>query len=112
MKLTELGSLESSKMQLVDGLEALKFRGIPMVNLTQIDEYLGLDFATGSPATANTNRIILTNPLNHIVGTDLLTDTAAAEFWYERKDKTNYMRLDYKAGYAYIDGQENVIGGW
>lgn len=112
MKLTELGSIESSKVQLVDGIDALKFRGVPVVNLTQIDEYIGLDFATGSPAAANTNRIILTNPKNHIIGTDLLTDTTSAEFWYERKDKTNYARLNYRAGYAYVDGQENVIGGW
>lgn len=113
-KLTELGSLESSKTQLVDGIEALKFRGIPMVNLNQIDEYIGLDFATGSPASASTiiNRIVLTNPQNHIIGTDMMTDSTNAELWYERKDKKNYMRLDYKAGYEYIDGQENVIGGW
>jgi hypothetical protein len=113
-KLTELGSLESSKVQLVDGIEGLKFRGIPMVNLTQIDEYILQDFSTTSPASASTsdNRIILTNPENHLIGTDLLTDTANAEFWYERKDKTNYARLNYKAGYNYIDGKENVIGGW
>lgn len=112
MKLTELGNLESSKTSLIDGVDSLKFRGIPMVNLTQIDEYIGLDFATGSPATANTNRIILTNPQNHIIGTDMLTDTTNAEFWYERKDKKNYARLNYRIGYNYIDGEENVIGGF
>jgi len=113
-KLTELGSLESSKVQLVDGIESLKFRGIPMVNLTQIDEYILQDFSTTSPQSSATddNRIILTNPQNHIIGTDMMTDTANAEFWYERKDKKNYMRLNYRAGYNYIDGQENVIGGW
>lgn len=113
-KLTELGSLESSKTQLVDGVESLKFRGIPFVNLTQIDEYILQDFNTTSPQSSSVldNRIILTNPQNHIIGTDMLTDTTSAEFWYERKDKKNYMRLNYRAGYNYIDGQENVIGGF
>ena len=111
-KLTTLGSLESSKTELVDGIGALKFRGIPMVNLLTISDYINLDFATGSPATANDNRIILTNPLNHIIGTDMMTDTTSAEFWYERKDKKNYCRLNYRAGYKYIDGVENVIGGF
>jgi len=114
MKLTELGSLESSKVQLIEGVDALKFRGIPMVNLQQIDEYILQDFSTASPVSSATmnNRIILTNPQNHIIGTDLLTDTANAEFWYERKDKTNYARLNYRVGYNYIDGAENVIGGF
>ena len=114
MKLTELGSLESSKVQLIDGVDSLKFRGIPMVNLQQVDEYILQDFSTASPASSATmnNRIILTNPQNHIIGTDMMTDTTNAEFWYERKDKTNYARLNYRAGYKYIDGAENVIGGF
>lgn len=111
-KLTTLGSLESSKTQLVDGLDALKFRGIPFINLNIISDFLNVDFATGSPATGNDNRIILTNPSNHIIGTDMLTDTTNAEFWYERKDKKNYMRLNYRVGYAFVDGMENVFGGF
>jgi hypothetical protein len=111
-KYTTLGNLESSKTELINGISTLKFRGIPVVNLLTIGDYINVDFATGSPATANDNRIILTNPLNHVIGTDLLTDTANAEFWYERKDKKNYCRLNYRAGYKYIDGVENVIGGF
>lgn len=113
-KLTTLGSLESSKTELVDGIGALKFRGIPMVNLLTIGDYILQDFNTTSPASSSVldNRIILTNPLNHIIGTDLMTDTTSAEFWYERKDKKNYCRLNYRAGYKYIDGVENVIGGF
>lgn len=113
-KLSELGNLESSKQSLVDGVDSLKFRGIPMVNLTMIDQFILEDFSTTSPASTATddNRIILTNPTNHIIGTNMLTDAANAEFWYERKDKTNYARVNYKAGYAYVDGRENVIGGF
>lgn len=111
-KYTALGNLESSKTELINGISTLKFRGIPVVNLLTIGDYINLDFATGSPATANDNRIILTNPQNHIIGTDMMTDTTSAEFWYERKDKKNYCRLNYRAGYKYIDGVENVIGGF
>ena len=111
-KYTTLGNLESSKTELINGISTLKFRGIPVVNLLTIGDYINLDFATGSPATANDNRIILTNPQNHIIGTDMMTDTTSAEFWYERKDKKNYCRLNYRAGYKYIDGVENVIGGF
>ena len=113
-KLTTLGSLESSKTQLVDGIDALKFRGIPFINLNVIGDFILQDFSTTSPQSAATddNRIILTNPKNHIIGTDLLTDTANAEFWYERKDKKNYMRLNYRAGYTFVDGSENVFGGF
>jgi hypothetical protein len=113
-KLTELGNLESSKVELIEGLQALKFRGIPMVNLLTIGDYILQDFNTTSPPSSSVldNRIILTNPQNHIIGTDLMTDTTSAEFWYERKDKKNYARLNYRAGYNYIDGLENVIGGF
>ncbi len=113
-KLTTIGNLESSKTELINGISTLKFRGIPMVNLLTIGDYILQDFSTVSPASAGTmdNRIILTNPLNHIIGTDMMTDTTSAEFWYERKDKKNYCRLNYRAGYKYIDGLENVIGGF
>lgn len=113
-KLSEIGTLESSKTQLVDGIGALKFRGIPMVNLLTIGDYILQDFSTTSPASSSVsdNRIILTNPLNHIIGTDLLTSTAEAEFWYERVNKKNYCRLSYRAGYKYIDGREIVFGGF
>lgn len=113
-KYTTLGSLESSKTELIDGISTLKFRGIPVVNLLTIGDYILQDFSTTSPSSAGTmdNRIILTNPLNHIIGTDMMTDTTSAEFWYERKDKKNYCRLNYRAGYKYIDGVENVIGGF
>jgi len=113
-KYTELGNIESNKTQLIDGIDTLKFRGIPVVNLLTIGDYILQDFSTVSPASAGTmdNRIILTNPANHIIGTDLMTDTTSAEFWYERKDKTNYARLNYSIGYKYIDGTEIVFGGF
>lgn len=113
-KYSTLGSLESSKTELIDGISTLKFRGIPVVNLLTIGDYILQDFSTTSPASSSVldNRIILTNPLNHIIGTDMMTSTTEAEFWYERKDKKNYCRLSYRAGYKYIDGVENVIGGF
>lgn len=113
-KYTALGNLESSKTQLIDGITTLKFRGIPVVNLLTITDYILQDFSTTSPASSSIldNRIILTNPKNHIIGTDLLTSTAEADFWYERVNKKNYCRLAYRAGYTYIDGRENVYGGF
>ena len=93
IKYSTLGTLESSKTELINGIPTLKFRGIPVVNLLTIGDYILQDFSTVSPASSGTmdNRIILTNPLNHIIGTDLLTSTTTADFWYERKDKKNYI---------------------
>lgn len=110
---TNFSGVGAQRDALINGIPTLSFNGIPVVSLGLLSKYIDTDFATGSPATAATaNRIILTTPENHYIATDLLEDTAKLDFWYERKEDTNYTRLRYKLGFNYAFGNMNVIGGW
>ena len=110
---TAFSGVAAQRESLINGLDTLSFDGITMVNLGVINKYLELDFTSGSPATAvSKNRIILTVPENHFIGTDMANDSAKLMFWYDPKDDTNYTRLRYKVGYNYAFGNLNVIAGF
>ena len=110
---TQFSGVGAQRDVLVNGLNTLSFRGIPMVNTQVISKYLAQDFATGSPATLSTPyRILLTKADNHYIATDAITDTARVQMWYEPTTDTNYTRLRYKAGYNYAFGELNTFAGW
>lgn len=111
---TQFSGVAEQRNALVNGIPALTFRGIPMVNLKVISKYLLQDISTTSPQSSSIvdNRILLTVPDNHYIATDTLTDTAKVQMWYEPVEDTNYTRLRYKLGYNYAFGVLNVFGGW
>lgn len=111
---TQFSGVAEQRNALVNGIPALTYRGIPMVNLKVISKYILQDISTTSPRSAATedNRILLTVPDNHYIATDTLTDTAKVQMWYEPVEDTNYTRLRYKLGYNYAFGVLNVFGGW
>jgi hypothetical protein len=110
---TQFSGVAESRMALINGIETLYYNNIELINLGIISKYLSNDFTGGSPATLTTgNRILLTVPDNHIVSTDALTDSFSLDFWYEKKDDTNYWRMFYKMGYTYAWGVLNTMAGW
>lgn len=101
------------RRDLIDGIEVLYYNGIRLVNLGVISKYLSTDFATGSPAAiATPYRVLLTWPENHYIVSDAMTSSFKLDFWYEKKDDTNYWRMFYKLGYTYAFGQYNTIAGY
>lgn len=96
----------------VNGIQRVAYNNVELVPLRFVDDYLNIDFLTGSPAApTNPNRIILTVPTNHM----LVLDQAAfanARMWYENKDDKFYATASAFIGYQYGYGELNVIAGF
>lgn len=108
----QFSGVETSRRDLIDGIETLYYNGIRLVNLGVISKYINTDFYIGSPGDNTPNRILLTWPENHYVVSDALTSSMSLDFWYEKKDDVNYWRMFYKMGYTYAFGQYNTIAGY
>lgn len=89
-------SLESSYTKLQDGQTTLSFRGVPLIVVDIVDQFLEADFTLAGKTTMP-HRVILTVKDNLQIGVDgETTDPTAMEVWYERKDKKWNARLMYK----------------
>lgn len=89
-------SLESSYAKLQDGQTTLTFRGVPLIIVDIVDQFLDSDFNL-SGVVDKPNRVILTVKDNFQAGVDGdTTDPTAMEVWYERKDEKWNGRLKYK----------------
>lgn len=99
--LTSLGTLETNKTSLVNGIEVLMFKGIKVIPISLVDEYLEADF---SPAgdTDSPHRAVYTVMDNHKVALDEEADTTSIEFWYNRDEDMNKWRARYKMAYEYV----------
>ncbi len=105
-------ALQSSKDQLVNGIESLKFDGIELIKLSIVDEYAS-DFATGSPATfATPNRIVYSKKDNNVLAIDTASSYTEVKFWYEPKDDMNYSRVRYAMAYTYKYAELVTIAGF
>lgn len=92
--LSTLGTDEISHTNLVNGISAMKFMGIEVVAMDLWTEYLAADFA----AEDQSRVILLVKDEALVIGVDASSDTTQVDFWYEKKDKLNYTRVDYKLG--------------
>ena len=92
--LSTLGTDEISHTNLVSGISAVKFMGIPVIPMPLWTDYLAADF----PSEDQSRVILLVKEEALIVGMDASSDTTNVEIWYEKKDKLNYTRVDYKLG--------------
>jgi hypothetical protein len=103
-------NLESSKVELINGIETLRFNGSQVIANHNALDFLQSDFLTGSPLEPKCkNFVIYTKPSSH----KLLLDITNASFdaWYEKKEKKNYFRTNFRMGYSYDYGTLSVIGG-
>lgn len=92
--LSTLGTDEISHTNLTNGITAVKFMGIPVVPMALWTEYLSADFSSDDQSRV----ILLVKDEALILGVDASSDTTMVDIWYEKKDKLNYTRVDYKLG--------------
>jgi len=91
--------LESSMVVLANGLRTVTHWGVPVVVEDLVDAYVAADAA--SIPNANPHRIYYTALNNITIGTDLESDFTFVDFWYEKKEQMNLMRVNYKLGVAF-----------
>ena len=84
-------------MKLIDGVQRLTFRGIPVVERADWDVHIENDFGGVRP-----HRAILTIPANLIAGTDGQADDMDAEMWYDQNTQENKFRVEYYAGTLFL----------
>ncbi|RNI26633.1 hypothetical protein [Rufibacter latericius] len=88
--------LESAMTVLQTGLKTVTHWGVPVVVEDLVDAYVAADFAGADP-----HRIYYTALNNITVGTDMESDFTEVDFWYEKKEQMNLMRVNYKLGVAF-----------
>ncbi len=106
---TPLFSSEAGRLQMIDGVEVLSFRGIPVINLDW-DVHLDADFphASGEIA-ARSNRIIYTELGNLVLGMDALSEFTKFEFWFNKDEQENRYRIQLKMGANYVHNQQMTV---
>ena len=97
MESLEADGTEQAHMKLIDGVQRLTFRGIPVVERADWDVHIENDFGGVRP-----HRAILTIPANLIAGTDGQADDMDAEMWYDQNTQENKFRVEYYAGTLFL----------
>lgn len=92
----EATGTEAAHKAIVDGIERLTYRGIPIIPM-DIDAYLDADFVNAYP-----HRAILTMPDNLCLVLNGSNVDSATEFWFEKKDNLNMQRTQFDFGANYI----------
>lgn len=96
MTTLEATGTEAAHKALVDGIERLTYRGIPIIPM-DIDQHLEADFVNAYP-----HRAILTLPNNLCLVLNSRTDFAETQVWFEKKDNLNMIRSQFEFGANYI----------
>lgn len=89
---------------LEQGKRQLYFRGIPVYKMTE----WSVDIKTYSLALPH--RIMYTLKGNLVVGTDAVSSEQSFDFWYDKKDEKNYIKLKMKWGTQVIFDPMTVVG--
>lgn len=82
---------------MINGQSTLKYRGIEIVPFRSWDTYISADLGGFAP-----HRIIYSVPENFVIGVETMSDFNQLDFWYEKKDDTNYIRMRYRAGFQFM----------
>lgn len=97
---------------IIEGFSDGRYNGIEIVPIRIVDERLELDFTEGSPALPeNPNRIILTQPDNHVLKLDKAS-FGDARMWYSQDDDKFRIAGSSTIAYEYKYSELNVIGGF
>lgn len=99
---TPLFSTEEGRKDMINGVEMLTYRGIPVLNLDW-EVWLEADFphVTGENPARN-NRIIYTELDNLLMLIDNRSEFNKFEFWYNKDEQENRYRLQLKTGCNYV----------
>lgn len=93
--LEALGTEASHKL-IVDGIERLTWRGIPIIPM-DIDAYLAADFNE-----SYNHRAIMTIPDNLCLVVNGVSDIAETRFWFNPDENTNRQRTQFEFGANFI----------
>lgn len=83
-------------LRLIDGVEQLTFRGIPVVPQWRWDEILA------NLNIANAHYVEYTTPMNKVLATDVTNPATELTTWYDEKDEKVYTKSRFKMGVNYI----------
>lgn len=92
----EATGTEAAHKAIVDGIERLTYRGIPIIPMN-IDAHIEADFVNAYP-----HRAILTIPNNLCLVMNSSSDFAQTETWFEKKDNLNMIRSQFEFGADFI----------
>ncbi len=99
---TPLFSSEDGRKQMINGIELIHYRGIPVLNLDwEVDLDADFAHATGE-LPARTYRIIYTEFNNLVLSMDALSSLTKFEFWYNKDEQENRYRMQMKTGANYV----------
>ena len=88
---------DSGLTRIQDGISQLKFRGIPVVDMSLWDASLA-DGANVMTGQIGSNAICITTPDNLVIGTDVTDPNSELSVWYEKKDEKYYVSSKFLFG--------------
>lgn len=83
--------LESARMALINGMEALKYKGIPVIAMPVWDKLIAVGEDTGTKLN-NPHRMLFTAKSVLGIGVDDISRMGDLRIWYDQKDKKVYIR--------------------
>ena len=84
--------LESARLALLNGMEALSFNGIPVIAMPIWDKIIATSEDTGTKLN-NPHRILFTSRSVLGIGVDAIDSFEKMRIWYEYKDRVVYVEL-------------------
>ena len=84
--------LESARLALLNGMEALSFNGIPVIAMPIWDKIIATSEDTGTKLN-NPHRILFTSKSVLGIGVDAIDSFEKMRIWYEYKDRVVYVEL-------------------
>ena len=92
----EGGGADYGLLTMINGVQTLQFRGIPVMPYHRWD---GILTALG---TTKPHYVEYTTPLNRVLATDITDPGTDLSIWYEQKDEEVYMKGRWKMGVNYV----------
>ena len=92
----EGGGADYGLLTMINGVQTLQFRGIPVMPYHRWD---GILTALG---TTKPHYVEYTTPLNRVLATDITDPGTDLSIWYDQKDEEVYMKGRWKMGVNYV----------
>lgn len=92
----EGGGADYGLLTMINGVQTLQFRGIPVMPMHRWD---GILTALG---TTKPHYVEYTTPLNRVLATDITDPGTDLSIWYDQKDEEVYMKGRWKMGVNYV----------
>ncbi len=98
---------EWAKTALVNGIQRLLYRGIPIIECNW-GQYLDDWPHANAALPAYPHRFLLSVPENLVVGIDSASEFNKMEFWYNQDEQENRFRIQLKIGVQYVHNKYMV----